>query len=242
MASSSPAASDREHVVHVGGRRPTPRELIGEIGDVAVALPLFAASPLLRRWHRRWGATDPEVAAVLPGDELVPGCQYTATRAITVAAPPDAVWPWLAQVGFGRAGFYSNDLLDNVGHPSADRILEEFQDPRIGDWVPMFSRVNEVTAFRVAAVEEPRHLVWAKPDSTWAWRLRPAGSGTRVVTRLRILYRWRQPGGALLSLLLNEFGDFPMMRKMLLTLRGRAELGPAETGVVQTYHSGRPPG
>jgi hypothetical protein len=209
---------------------------------VAMAVPLFAVAPLLRRWHRRWGATDAEVAAVLPGDDLVPGCQYTATRAITIAAPPEAVWPWLAQVGFGKAGFYSNDLLDNVGHPSAERILDEFQDPRIGDWVPMFSRVNDVTAFRVAALEAPRHLVWAKPDSTWAWRLRPVGSGTRIVTRLRILYRWQQPAGALLSLLLNELGDFPMMRKMLRSLRGRAERSQAEAAVIQTYHSRRPPG
>jgi hypothetical protein len=241
MPSASPA-SGSEHVVHVGGPRPTPRQLVGEIGDVALAVPLFATAPLLRRWHRRWGATDAELAAALPGDELVPGCQYTATRAITIAAPPEAVWPWLAQVGFGKAGFYSNDLLDNVGHPSAERILEEFQDPRIGDWVPMFSRVNDVTAFRVAALEAPRHLVWAKPDSTWAWRLSPAADGTRVVTRLRILYRWQQPSGALLSLLLNEFGDFPMMRTMLRTLRGRAERGRAEAALVQTYHSRRPPG
>ena len=241
MPSAAPA-SGGEHVVHVGGPRPTPRQLIGEIGDVALAVPLFATAPLLRRWHRRWGATDAELAAALPGDELVPGCQYTATRAITIAAPPEAVWPWLAQVGFGKAGFYSNDLLDNVGHPSAERILEEFQDPRVGDWVAMFSRVNDVTAFRVAALEAPRHLVWAKPDSTWAWRLSPAAGGTRVVTRLRILYRWQQPAGALLSLLLNEFGDFPMMRKMLRTLRGRAERGRAEAALVQTYHSRRPPG
>jgi hypothetical protein len=241
MPSASPASGTQDRV-HVGGPRPTPRQLIEEIVDVAMAAPLFAVAPLLRRWHRRWGATDAEVAAVLPGDDLVPGCQYTATRAITIAAPPEAVWPWLAQVGFGKAGFYSNDLLDNVGHPSAERILDEFQDPRIGDWVPMFSRVNDVTAFRVAALEAPRHLVWAKPDSTWAWRLRPAGSGTRVVTRLRILYRWQQPAGALLSLLLNELGDFPMMRKMLRSLRGRAERSQAEAAVMPTYHSRRPPG
>ena len=242
MPSASPA-SGSEHVVHVGGPRPTPQQLIREIGDVAAAVPLLATAPLLRRWHRRWGATDAELAAVLPGDELVPGCQYTATRAITIAAPPEAVWPWLAQVGFGKAGFYSNDLLDNVGHPSAERILDEFQDSQIGDWVPMFSRVNDATAFRVAALEAPHHLVWAKPDSTWAWHLRPVAGGTRLVTRLRILYRWQQqPAGALLSLLLNEFGDFPMMRKMLRTLRGRAERGQAEAGVTRTYHSRRPPG
>ena len=62
------------------------------------------------------------------------------------------------------------------------------------------------------------------------------------MTRLRILYRWQQPAGALLSLLLNEFGDFPMMRKMLRTLRGRAERSRAEAALVRTYHSRRLPG
>jgi hypothetical protein len=85
--------------------------------------------------------------------------------------------------------------------------------------------------------------MWPQPDSTWAWHLRPAAGGTRLVTRLRILYRWQQqPAGALLSLLLNEFGDFPMMRKMLRTLRGHAERGWAEAALVRTYHSRRPPG
>src|SRR5689334_22229007 len=119
--------NSQELVVHVSGPRPTPRELAREFVDVAIALPLFVTAPLLRRWHARWGATDAEVAAAMPGDDLVPGCQYASTRAITINAPREAVWPWLAQVGFGRAGFYSNDLLDNVAHPSADQIIPELQ-------------------------------------------------------------------------------------------------------------------
>jgi hypothetical protein len=216
-----------ERVVHVNGPRPTPGELAREIHDVAVALPLFATAPLLRHWHRRWGATDAEVAAAMPGDELVPGCQYRCTRAITIDAPAQAVWPWLVQVGFGKAGFYSDDLLDNVAHPSSDRILHEFQTPMVGDWVPMFSKVNDTTAFRIAEINPPGELVWAKPDSTWVWALRDIGGRTRLVTRLRILYRWHRPAGALMSLVLNEFGDFPMMRKMLRTLKQRAEAGSA---------------
>lgn len=190
---------------------------------MAVAVPLFVAAPFMRRWHQRWGATDAEVGAPMPGDDLVPGCQYRCTRAISIDSPPSAVWPWLVQVGFGRGGFYSNDLLDNVAHPSADGILEEFQHLRIGDWVPMFSKVNDTTAFKVAAIQPCSELVWLKPDSTWAWRLTEIDGGTRLVTRLRILYRWDRPLGALASLVLNEVGDFPMMRKMLLTLKDRAE-------------------
>ena len=210
--------------VHVGGARPTTRQLAREVVDVAVALPLFIVAPFVRRWHQRWGATEAEIDAAMPGDELVPGCQYRCTRAITIDAPPAAVWPWLVQVGFGKAGFYSNDLLDNVGHPSADVILEESQHPAVGDWIPMFSKVNGTTAFKVAAIEPRSELVWFKPDSTWAWKLTELEGGkTRLVTRLRILYRWDKPLGAVASLVLNEVGDFPMMRKMLLTLKSRAE-------------------
>jgi PPOX class probable F420-dependent enzyme len=225
--SSSPT---EKQVVHVSGPRPTPRQLAHELRDVAVAVPLFSTAPLLRHWHRRWGATDAEVAAAMPGDELVRDCRYRCTHAITIDVPPRAVWPWLVQVGFGKAGFYSNDLLDNVAHPSADRIVEEFQHPRVGDWVPMFSKVNDTTAFKIAALTPPEALVWVKPDSTWAWTLTDVGGSTRLVTRLRNLYRWHRPADALLSLVLNEFGDFPMMRKMLLTLKQRAEADPAAEG------------
>jgi hypothetical protein len=161
----------------------------------------------------------------MPGDDLVPRCQYVVTRAITIRAAPAAVWPWLVQIGFGKAGFYAHDLLDNAGRKSASELLEDCQRPSVGDWVPMFTRVNEVTAFRIASLEPPRVLLWVKPDSTWVWALTGTREGTRLVTRLRILYRWGRPGEAVFSVLLNEFGDFPMMRKMLLTIRQRAECG-----------------
>jgi hypothetical protein len=159
----------------------------------------------------------------MPGDELVPGCQYVCTRALTINGPPEVVWPWLVQIGFSKAGFYSNDLLDNAAHPSATQIEMQFQNLRVGDWIPMFSKVNDTTAFRVAAFEVGHYLLWAKPDSTWAWLLSKDGERTRLVTRLRIRYEWRKPVGAFASLLLNEFGDFPMMRKMLRTIRSRVE-------------------
>lgn len=103
-----------EHVA-----KPTQRQLLAELGDVARDLPAFLTAPLYRGWHLRWGATPAETAASLPGDALVPHAQFKATRAITIDAPPEAVWPWLVQAGCQRAGFYSNDLLDNLGHPSA---------------------------------------------------------------------------------------------------------------------------
>jgi hypothetical protein len=89
----------------------------------------------------------------MPGDELVSAPWFNATRAITINAPPADVWPWIVQIGFGRAGWYSYDALDNAGRPSADQVLPEFQQPEAGDWVPMASRVNEDTAFRIRAFE-----------------------------------------------------------------------------------------
>jgi hypothetical protein len=72
--------------------RPTKRQLARQIWDVIADIPRFATAPLYRRWHQRWGATPEEIAAPMPGDELIDGAQYRATRAITIAAPPEAVW------------------------------------------------------------------------------------------------------------------------------------------------------
>ncbi len=217
-------------VVRASGPRPTSRQLADELAVLVAALPRFGTAPLLRRWHTRWGATAAESAAGMAGDELVSGCQFVCTRAITIGAPPGAVWPWLVQVGFGKAGFYSIDLLDNASHPSATRIIEEYQRPEVGDWVPMFTQVNETTAFRIAEIGPPTSLLWHKPDSTWAWRLTDLGGSTRLVTRVRARYDWRQPAAALLAVILMEFADFPMMREMLRGIRRRAEFGSTRTG------------
>jgi len=204
--------------------RPTVRELAHEIGTVVADLPRFATAPLYRRRHLRWGATDAEVAAPMPGDEVIDDVAYLATRAITIDAAPSAVWPWLVQVGCLRAGYYANDLLDNLGHPSADRILPEFQRLEIGQWVPMSPTPSEVTAFKVAGFEEGSWLLWQQPLSTWSWTLTELPGGrTRLVTRLRIHLDWNHKAASLLSVVLNEFGDFPMMRRMLLGIRDRAE-------------------
>jgi len=87
-------------------------------------------APLYRQWHLHWGATPAEIAEVLPGDALAPDAQFKATRTTSIDAPPEAVWPWLVQVGCLRAGFYSNDLLDNLAHPSATTIATADVTPR----------------------------------------------------------------------------------------------------------------
>ena len=90
------------------------REVAHSAAQVPVASPWFLTAPLCRRWHLHWGAIDAEVAAAMPGDELVPEPSFSATWAITIQAPPELVWPWIVQLGTGRAGFYSYDLFDNA--------------------------------------------------------------------------------------------------------------------------------
>ena len=176
-----------------------------------------------RPWHQRWGATDAEVAMTLPGDELLPVAEFHPTRAITIDARPEEIWPWIVQIGYDRAGFYAYDLLDRLGKPSAERIMPEFQDPRIGDWIAMSPTVNDTTAFRVKAFEPKRWMLWSKPDSTWCWDLRPIDDDrTRLVCRIRVKYDWRSPT-VLLSLFLMELGDFFMNRRELLGIKRRAE-------------------
>jgi len=192
--------------------------------DALSGVPLFMCTPFHRKQHLRWGATDAEVAGPMPGDDLVPKASFEATRAITVDAPPELVWPWIVQMGYRRAGFYTYALLDNAGYESADEVLEEYEHPQVGDWMPMASKVSETTAFKVAAFESDEWLLWAKPDSTWAWKLTPLpGGGTRLVTRLKQRYQWESPGIAVFTLLLLEIGDFPMMRRMLPGIKTRAE-------------------
>jgi hypothetical protein len=147
---------------------PTLQELLAEMRDVALDLPVFLTAPLYRRWHCRWGATAAEIVEPLPGDALLPHAQFRSTRAITIGAAPSAVWPWLVQVGCGRAGFYSNDLLDNLGRPSATTIVRELQHIEVGDWVPMSPSAapSERTAFRVRSFEPGESLLWSKPDGT----------------------------------------------------------------------------
>jgi hypothetical protein len=136
------------------------------------------------------------------------------------------VWPWLVQVGCQRAGFYSNDLLDNLGRPSASVLVPALQNLEVGQWVPMSPAATptERTALKVHSYATNEWLLWTKPDSTWVWRLVPTGDGgTRLITRIHAVYNVKQPLMALFGLLLMEFGDFAMLRTMLRGIKQRVE-------------------
>ena len=198
----------------------------------AAGLGAAAALSLYIRWIRppafSWGATRDEASRPMAGDELCPRPQLNATRAVTIAARPEDIWPWLAQWGWNRAGFYSYDLLDNLGRPSARQILPQFQRLQVGDWVPMGGKITPDTAYQVARLEPGKLMLWRKGGGTWLWLLEPGGAGhTRLITRLRSRYRWTRPT-IVTELILMEIGDPFMMRKCLLGIKQRAEQLAAE--------------
>ncbi|MER2137342.1 MAG: hypothetical protein ABS909_05705, partial [Arthrobacter sp.] len=109
-------------------------------GIAAAAAGAAAAVLALRRASLRWGATESEVAMNLPGDELLPAPNLVATRAISIAAPPSKVWPWLTQLGQNRGGFYSYDWLENLlglNIHSAETIQSELQVQEPGDTIDL---------------------------------------------------------------------------------------------------------
>lgn len=181
-----------------------------------------------RPWQLHWGATDSEVAHALPGDDLVPHPTFNATRAITIAAARDQIWPWLLQVGVNRAGWYSYDLLDNLARPSAREIIPRLQQVTVGDLLPMSPDGQQ--GIRIHALDLPHSMVWGTPgDTSWAWVVEQRSDGTsRLVTRVRSRYRWLSPSMAFSVLL--EFADIWMIRRMLFNLRQRAQSLAAAQG------------
>ena len=129
-------------------------------------------------------------------------------------------------MGCRRAGFYSNDLLDNLALPSARALVPELQHLEVGQWIPMSpSEPSDVTAFKVHSFEVDRWLLWTKPDSTWAWKLSTTTDGrTRLVARIHAVYDWKHPPmQALLSLSSWSSGTSRCSRRMLRGIKERAE-------------------
>jgi hypothetical protein len=114
----------------------------------------------VRRWWATWGVTAAEQAMSLPGDEIVPDGANLLTRGITIEASPEVVWPWLVQMGYGRAGWYSYDQLDMKGR-SAEAILPGFQSIAVGDVMP----TNPGGGFEVRVVEPNRAFVLYLDDA-----------------------------------------------------------------------------
>jgi hypothetical protein len=184
-----------------------------------------------RSWQLRWGATDEEAGAPLAGDALIAAADLTATRAITIDSPADVIWPWIAQLGQGRGGFYTYDWLENLlglDLHSADRVVPGWQDIQAGDEIRLAADVG----LTVAIAEHGRALVIrggipmgtvpCPYDFTWAWVLWEQHDGTtRLVVRERYAYtsRW-----APFLLEPVQVISFVMTQRMLRGIKERAEM------------------
>jgi hypothetical protein len=202
-------------------------------GAALVAMAAAAAYPVpLRRWYLTWGARCDEVDRVLPGDDLLPAPDMLSTRAITIEAPPAAVWPWLIQMGSGRGGAYTYDWIENLlglGMHSADRILPQFQHLEVGDMLPVGPRGP---GMRAEVVDHERTLVFRSEDGNWVWIfvLFVENGETRLVSRNRIATPDASTAGRLVNRWVMEPGSLVMERKMLIGIKRRAEaLAPAVT-------------
>ena len=193
------------------------------------ALGAVASLPLLRGWAMTAGASDAELVAAMPGDDVLPGAQVEATRGITILARPQSVWPWLVQLGHGRGGFYSFDRLENaVGLDirSAERIEERCQGLTVGGRVHL---APEVT-LRAVVVQAPRALVLRSHEApgsrpapfefTWAFQLVPRPDGS---TRLVVRERYERPARSAALVEVMQAASTVMTIGMLRGIRRRAE-------------------
>ena len=230
---------------------------------LVVRIVAFATSIyvfFLRPWERSWLATPEESARPLPGDDLVPDPGIVETRAITIDAPPSAIWPWLLQMGYGRAGWYSYDRIDLRG-ARADAINPEWQHLQVGQVMP----THPEGGFRVAVLEPETSLVLYMDTGTigapkaageGAVEATPAGlkaagafgsmamaefRGTWTIhleplderrTRLLERFRFATPDqpGSRVTRPAMGFGVFVMSRKQMLGLKARAERGASGPG------------
>lgn len=174
-------------------------------------------------WQRRWGATHEESRRAMPGDDLLRPDAPSTTRAITIDAAPEQVFPWLRQIGYGRGGWYSYDWIDNDGEPSVERLVPDL-------WLEIGDRIEMMPGFGpiVRAIEPGASIVSAGESDSWCLLVEPTGDG-----RTRLISRWRQDWPRSLAtrvwIAVADPGAFIMERKMLLRIRDLAERGRAAT-------------
>ncbi len=204
-----------------------------------VSVGLLVAVVAWTRRAMRWGATPEEIASAGTGDdwfEGVPGSRVRITRAISIDAPPETVWPWLAQNGRG-AGWYSHDRLDNGGRASAQHIVPWIPEPAVGD---------AAAIGYLRHLEPGREIVWWAPEdplfggqtwSAWQYRVVPEGDGSRLLMRVDMA-----AAGATgrLVLLVVPLIDSIMALRQLRTLKDLTERYGVRTEDPQNPETGAP--
>ena len=203
------------------------RKILIRISAVATLLVLVMSAYLLlaRPYQLNWGATPEEINRPMPGDELDTQPTFLSTRAITIEGTPHEIWPWLVQMGYNRAGYYGYDIIENLGSKSglhsAERIVPELQDVKVGDEVP----ISAAGSWVFYAIEPEDYFIWSSKasDCAFTWALYPIDENhTRLVSRIRWSHHWSQP--SLLGFdLFTEFTDYLAIRKVLQGVKGRVE-------------------
>jgi hypothetical protein len=198
-----------------------------------IAAGVLLYKPLIQPWHLRYGATDAEVQAALPGDAILTGQVTQATRAIDVHAPAAQAWPWLVQLGQGRGGLYSYDWLENlVGCDihTLSVIVPDLQNLKVGDTIKI-GNFAALPYYRVALIEPQRALVLRVVDaktgldgsSTWGFYL---NEQSPTLTRLVIRHRdvtAVNPTDKVINAIFEPI-SFVMEQRMLRGLRDHAEM------------------
>ena len=176
----------------------------------------------VREWQMNWGANYKEINRYMPGDELLNNPEFNTTRVVEIKASPEKVWPWIVQMGMGRGGFYNFDMLDNAGKPSANRIIPEYQNLKVGDLI--------LPLLQVVKIDSQKAMLWVFlkgaggwENATWSWGLYEAGYGkTRLVSRLRQKYNSNSfPENVMYGF--QEATEIFMMRTCLLGIKRRVE-------------------
>jgi hypothetical protein len=194
---------------------------------------------LVGPWQRRWGATSEEVHGAMPGDGLLLPDAPSTTRAITIDASPEDVFPWLLQIGYGRGGWYSYDWIDNDGRPSVERIDPALQRLTVGDRIEMLPGLGPL----VREIVPNHHIVSGGETDSWCLRVEPTPD-----RRTRLISRWRQDwpksAGTYIWIALSEPGAFVMEQKMLRRIRDLAKRDEQLSEVIPSGHDepgSRPP-
>jgi hypothetical protein len=206
---------------------------------LAALLVVYVA--ILRPWHLRWGTTPAEATATLPGDDLLDGNVAQVTRAITINAPAERVWPWLMQMGQDRGGFYSYTPLENMigaDMPEVHRLRSDWNARDLGEtvWFATPKRFKGQGKMIAAIVDPPQAFVMVMPDDwqkilqgghgsqgSWGFVLKPLDADhTRLIARLR---SGPPPsvGARVTGSVFWEPAHFVMERKMLLTIKRLSE-------------------
>jgi hypothetical protein len=237
---------------------PNPLQLARRAAGSAALLNV-AYRATLRPRLATWGASDQEVRASLPGDDILPVGAPSTTMGTTIGAPPAAVWPWLVQMGCGRAGWYSHDRLDNGGRPSAERIVPDWQRVSLGDrlssdpsgknrfWFTIEGIYPEHALILRASIDlrtgRPYDLSHGRPaaysDSTWAFVLHELpGSRTRLLARTRTDASplWRAVPMSLVvglpSHAVMQARQFRNLKRLAETTQGDADRAPTMAAVA----------